>query len=266
MAGTDDASTAAGERPDGYVQSFERGLAVITAFSEQAPRLTLSEVARRCDITRAAARRYLITLQALGYVGSDGRDFFLLPRVLELGYAYLSSSTLADVAQARLAPLAGRLGESCSASVLDGDDIVYIARASTNRIMSIALAVGTRLPAYCTSMGRIMLAALPDEELAAYLDRVQPEELTARTITGKEALRAEILAARERGWCTVNQELELGVRSIAVPLHDAQGVIGAMNVSVHATRISVDELETTVLAQARECAAAIDDDLRIRRV
>lgn len=253
------------DRPAGYVQSFERGLAVITAFSKDAPRLRLADVARRCDITRAAARRYLITLEALGYVGSDGREFFLMPRILELGHAYLTSSSVAAVAQTHLAPLARELSESCSASVLDRDDIVYVSRTATNRIMSIKLAVGDRLPAYCTAMGRVLLASLPDDALEDYLAQAVLTPLTPHTITEPDALREEILATRARGWCTVDQELELGVRSLALPLRDATGVVAAMNVSAHAARMTIDELKTRVLDAARESAAGIDADLRLLR-
>jgi len=151
------------ERPVGYVQSLDRGLAVIRSFSAERPRLTLSEVARQTGLSRAAARRSLITLQTLGYVGSDDRHFYLTPRVLTLGYAYLSSLSFADVAQSHLTDLANDVHESCSASVLDGFDIVYVARAATKRIMTISLSVGTRLPAYATSMGRVLLAALPGD-------------------------------------------------------------------------------------------------------
>lgn len=256
---------AADLRPAGYVQSFERGLAVIRCFDADAPRLTLTEVARRCDLTRAAARRYLITLEALGYVGANGREFFLLPRVLELGYAYLASSPLPDITRVHLAPLARQLSESCSAAVLDRDDILYISRTSANRIMSIALGVGDRLPAYCTAMGRVLLAAEPDEDLDSYLERLRPEARTPHTLTDKDAIRAEILATRERGWCSIDQEVELGVRSVALPLHDGSGVVAAMNVSAHAARMTVDELEGTVLDAARAAAAAIDADLRLRR-
>ncbi len=252
-------------RPAGYVQSFERGLAVIRCFGPDAPRLTLTEVARRCDLTRAAARRYLITLESLGYVGANGREFFLLPRVLELGYAYLASASLPDVARVHLAPLARQLSESCSAAVLDRGDILYVSRTSANRIMSIALGIGDRLPAYCTAMGRVLLAAEPDEDLDAYLENLTPEPRTPHTLTDKAAIRSEIIATRERGWCSIDQEVELGVRSIALPIHDGEGVVAAMNVSAHASRMTVEELEGSVLEAARTAATAIAADLRLRR-
>jgi IclR family pca regulon transcriptional regulator len=253
-------------RPAEFVQSLERGLAVIRAFSHDRPRLTLSDVARETGMTRAAARRFLITLETLGYVSSDGRLFSLRPSVLQLGYAYLSSFSLTEIAQDHLEELAERMHESCSASVLDGDDIVYVARASTNRIMTIGLSVGARLPAYCTSMGRVLLAALSEAELDTYLGRVAMQARTDRTITDPKELRAEILRVREQGYCLLDQELEAGVRSIAVPVHDADNrVVATINVSGQATRVDLDTLRGSYLTQLRECAVQINEDLAGRR-
>jgi IclR family pca regulon transcriptional regulator len=208
----------------------------------------------------------LITLQTLGYVASDGRQFSLTPRVLTLGYAYLSSLSLADVAQTHLSDLANEVHESCSASVLDGFDIVYVARAATKRIMTISLSVGTRLPAYATSMGRVLLASLPGDQLDAYLDSATLKPLTERTIVDQDRLRAEIERTRARGWCLVDQELEDGVRSIAVPVHDSAGrVLAAVNTSAHATRVPLTTLQKSFLRRLRGCAAAIDAELRAVR-
>jgi IclR family pca regulon transcriptional regulator len=262
-ARSDDVVIKSGQRPAGYVQSLERGLAVISCFSSERPRLTLSEVARQTGLSRAAARRFLITLEALDYIGSDGRLFYLTPRVLTLGYAYLSSLSLADVAQSHLSDLANEVHESCSASVLDGFDIVYVARAATKRIMTISLSVGTRLPAYATSMGRVLLAALPADRLDAYLDTALLTPLTERTIVDQDRLRGEISRTRSRGWCLVDQELEDGVRSIAVPVHNAVGqVVAAVNTSAHATRVPLTTLQKSFLPKLRDCAAAIDAELR----
>jgi IclR family pca regulon transcriptional regulator len=253
-------------RPAGFVQSLERGLAVIRCFSDERPRLTLSEVSRRTGLSRAAARRFLITLQALGYVGSDERQFYLTPSVLTLGYAYLSSLSVADVAQSHLTDLANDVHESCSASVLDGFDIVYVARAATKRIMTISLSVGTRLPAYATSMGRVLLGALPNDRLNAYLETATLARWTERTIVDGDRLRTEVERTRTRGWCLVDQELEDGVRSIAVPVHDAAGrVVAAVNTSAHATRVPLATLQRSFLPKLRECAAAIDAELRTVR-
>jgi len=256
----------AAQPPAGYVHSLERGLAVIRCFSAERPRLTLAEVARQTGLSRAAARRSLITLHTLGYVGSDDRQFYLTPRVLTLGYAYLSSLSFADVAQSHLTDLANDVHESCSASVLDGFDIVYVARAATKRIMTISLSVGTRLPAHATSMGRVLLAALPDEALDAYVDSATLAPLTERTIVDRDRLRAELEKTRARGWCLVDQELEHGVRSIAVPVHDAAGrVVAAVNTSAHATRVPLTTLQRSFLPKLRVCAAAIDAELRTVR-
>jgi IclR family pca regulon transcriptional regulator len=209
----------------------------------------------------------LITLEALGYVRSDGRLFYLTPRVLSLGYAYLSSLSLADVAQSHLSDLANEVHESCSASVLDGFEIVYVARAATKRIMTISLSVGTRLPAYATSMGRVLLAALPADQLDAYLDRASLTPLTERTIVDQDRLRGEVYRTRSRGWCLVDQELEDGVRSIAVAVHDASGqVVAAVNTSAHATRVPLTTLQKSFLPKLKDCAAAIDAELQTASV
>ena len=204
------AVTSAGGRRTDFVQSLDRGLAVIRCFSSERPSLTLSEVAERTGLTRAAARRFLLTLQELGYVGSTGRQFSLRPRVLALGYAYLSSFSVAQIAQPHLEDLAEELHESCSVSVLDGDDIVYVARASANRIMTIALTVGTRLPPYPTSMGRVLLAWLPEAELDAHLSRITLHKLTEHTVTDPAQLRQILAQVRAQGWAAVDQELEAG--------------------------------------------------------
>lgn len=249
-------------RSSEFVQSLDRGLAVIRAFSRERPRLTLSDVARETGLTRAAARRFLLTLEALGYVGSDGRQFFLRPRVLELGFAYLSSASFTEVAQDHLERLADQLHESCSASVLDLPDIVYIARASTSRIMTISLAVGARLPAYCTSMGRVLLANLSPEELERYLLTTRFLPLSERTVTDPDLIRAEVQRVRERGWALQDQELEGGVRSVAMPVHGPDGsVIAAVNVSAHASRVPLETLTGEFLDALRLTAAAIDRDL-----
>jgi len=253
-------------RPAEFVQSLERGLAVIRAFSREHPRLTLSEVARETGMTRAAARRFLLTLEHLGYVASDGRLFSLRPRVLQLGYAYLSSFSLAEIAQDHLEELAEEIHESCSASVLDGDDIVYVARSSTNRIMTIGLSVGARLPAYCTSMGRVLLAGLDAPDLDHYLRTANLQARTDRTITDRARLRSEIDLVRAQGWCLIDQELEDGVRSVAAPVHDGSGrVVAAINTSAHAARVTLETLRTQFLPALRACGQRIDQDLAGRR-
>ena len=247
-----------------HVQSLERGLAVIRAFDAAHPELTLSDVARSCDLTRAAARRFLLTLVDLGYVRTDGRLFSLTPRVLELGYAFLSSLTLPEIAEPHLEQLVAEVHESSSVSVLDGDDIVYVARVPTGRIMTVAINVGTRFPAYPTSMGRVLLAGLPAPAADAYLKRVRISRLTDRTVPTAAALRAELTRVRTDGYAIVDQELEEGLRSIAAPIHDRTGaVVGAVNVSVHASRATVAAMRRGLLPPLLAAAARIDADLSI---
>ncbi|GAB2602966.1 IclR family transcriptional regulator [Paractinoplanes abujensis] len=249
--------------PD-HVQSLERGLAVIRAFDARRPELTLSEVAKICDLTRAAARRFLLTLADLGYVRTDGRLFSLTPRVLELGYAFLSGLSLPDVAAPHLERLVSQVHESSSLSILDGDDIVYVARVPTSRIMAVSINVGTRFPAYATSMGRVLLAALPPAALDAYLQRVALDRLTARTVAAADALRAEVTRVRAQGYAIVDQELEEGLRAIAAPIHDRAGAVaGAVNISVHAARATVDAMRRRLLPPLLAATAAIDADLRL---
>lgn len=244
-----------------HVQSLARGLAVIRAFDAEHPHQTLSDVARRAGITRAAARRFLLTLADLGYVRTDGRLFSLTPRVLELGFAYLSSLSLPEVAGPHLEALVERVRQSASVSVLDGADVVYVARVPTSRIMTVAITIGTRFPAYATSMGRVLLAALPAAERAALLAARRPEALTERTLTDPTALARQLDAVRTDGYCLVDEELELGLRSLAVPLRDGSGtVVAAVNVSSRAG--SVDLLRD-VLPELRGCAEGIEGDLRM---
>jgi IclR family pca regulon transcriptional regulator len=250
-----------------YVQSLARGLAVIRAFDATRPELTLSEVARETGLTRAAARRFLLTLADLGYVRSDGRLFRLTPRVLDLGYAYLSSLSLPEVALPHLERLVAEVHESASACVLDpsddGADIVYVARVPTTRIMQVAIAIGTRFPAHSTSMGRVLLAGLAPGELDAYLARAVLTGHTPRTITSGAALRAELDRVRAQGWALVDQELEEGLRSIAVPIRDGSGqVVAAANVSSHASRTTVESARDDLLPPLLATAARIEADLR----
>jgi IclR family transcriptional regulator, pca regulon regulatory protein len=252
------------DREPHHVQSLRRGLAVIRAFDANHPELTLSEVARLCDLTRAAARRFLLTLVDLGYVRTDGRLFSLTPRVLELGYAFLSSLSLPEVAEPHLERLVAEVHESSSLSVLDGDDIVYVARVPTSRIMTVAINVGTRFPAFATSMGRVLLAFLPDGELRAYLDRIRLDRLTGHTVRTAATLRSELDHVRAQGYAIVDQELEEGLRAIAAPIRDRSGrVVGAVNVSVQASRATVDTMRRTLLPPLLAATARIDADLSV---
>ncbi|TFV89861.1 IclR family transcriptional regulator C-terminal domain-containing protein [Blastococcus sp. CT_GayMR16] len=226
-----------------YLQSLERGLAVLQVFSKDHARLTLSDVARLAGITRATARRILLTLEHLGHVRAEGRLFSLTPRVLSLGFGYLSSLNLWEVAQPYMEQLVEQTHESCSAATLDLPDIVYVARVPTRRIMTIALGIGSRLPAHSTSMGRVLLADLPDAELDAFLATGPFAAATERTTTDPEELRTAVRQVREQGWSMVDQELETGLRSISAPIRGADGrTIAALNLAAAAPRIGLDEL------------------------
>ena len=267
---TDDAG-----RANDTVQSLARGLAVIRAFDAEHPELTLSEVARRAGITRAAAGRFLRTLEQLGYVrpssgsgsgsGSGvGKSFALTPRVLELGFSYLSALSIPEVVQPHLERLSREVDESVSAAVLDGDDIVYIARVPTRRIMSVRITIGTRFPAFATSMGRVLLAGMPDAARDGVLAASALPSLTERTVTDPSALREELELVRAQGWAFVDGELEPGLRSVAVPLHDRRGdVVAAVNVSTSATRDTVEHVVEHYLPPLVRTAEAIDAELRL---
>ncbi|MGW2521203.1 IclR family transcriptional regulator domain-containing protein [Streptomyces sp. NPDC001617] len=255
---------AAGARAPHFVRSFERGLAVIRSFDAEHPAQTLSEVARACDLTRAAARRLLLTLVDLGYMATDDRHFRLTPRVLELGYSYLAGFTLPQIAEPHLEQLVAQVRESSSLCVLDGDDIVYVARVPTRRIMSASITVGTRFPAYVTSVGRVMLAGLADEEIDARLARTRLRPLTDRTVDSVPALRTELLQVRGQGYAIVDQELEEGLRSVAAPVRDRDGeVVAAVNIAVPAGRNSVESIRRELLPHLLAAVARIDADLRI---
>ena len=241
-----------------FVASLEKGLLVIEAFDASRPRLTLSDVAKRTGITRAAARRYLLTLTKLNYAEFDGRYFSLTPRILRLGYAYLSSASLSAQVQPFLERISEETGESSSAAILDGDDIVYIARSATRRIMSIGLGVGSRLPAHCTSLGRAILAYQPEDVLTAYLQRVQLEARTPKTVTDKTVFRAVLEASRNEGYAFVDEELEYGLRSIAVPVVQRNGkVMIALNLSAQAGRLSAMEMKERLLPLLRDASQTL---------
>lgn len=245
-----------------FVRSLERGLAAIRALGAPGPGRSLSEVAHDTGMTRASARRFLLTLEQLGYVRSDDRRFRLTPRVLELGYAFLSSLTLPQIVQPHLRALVERVHESSSVSVLDGLDIAYVAREPTHRIMTVSISVGTRFPAYATSMGRVLLAGLDDAELAAFLDTLAPTAFTRSTVTDAERLRREIERVRRQGWALVDQELEDGLRSVAAPLRDSGGqVVAAINLSTHASRRTPTAIRKELLPALLGTATAIERDL-----
>ncbi|GAB3618211.1 IclR family transcriptional regulator C-terminal domain-containing protein [Okibacterium endophyticum] len=245
-----------------FVQSLDKGLAVIRAFGARRPALTVSEVAKETGLSRASARRFLHTLVGLGYMSTDGREFSLRPRVLDLGYSYLASLSLPEIAQPHLECLTAEVGESASVAVLDGLDIVYVARVATHRIMSAAIGVGTRFPAFATSMGRAILGGGSVERQEEFLSSVHPEPLTVHTITDIGLLREALEEVRGQGWALVDQELEEGLRSVAAPLRDATGrVVAAVNVSAPIRRGDVDEIVASILPSVLRAARLIEEDL-----
>src|SRR6266849_4166860 len=240
---------------DAYVQSFARGLSVIRAFNAERPAMTVSEVAAAAELTRAGARRILLTLAQLGYVTAQGRQFRLTARILDLGFAYLSSMPFWDLAEPIMEELVDEVHESCSASVLEGTDIVYVLRVPTRKIMTISLGPGSRLPAWCTSMGRVLLSGLEDGEVDAVLRRSKIESRTPRTVTDRGELRRIVAEVRLRGWALVNQELEEGLVSISAPIRERSGrILAAMNISGQANRTSPQQMVRRFLPPLRSAA------------
>jgi len=231
-----------------YVAGLEKGLAVIEAFGARHPRLTISEAAGLAGLSRAAARRCLLTLQKLGYAEYDGRYFRLAPRALRLGHAYVMATPLPRVVQPVLETLSERTHESASAAILDGSDAVFIARSTTRRSLSAGIGVGTRLPAYCSATGRMLLSNLPDASVRRLFRKLPPGKLTAKTITGTAELIGEVRKARQQGYAISDEEVELGLRSIAVPVRNALGeMVAAMSLSVQSSRMGRKEMVEQLL-------------------
>lgn len=247
-----------------YVNALARGLEVIRAFTRSTPSMTLADIARATGMNRASVRRFLLTLVAEGYAHTDGKQFALKPKVLELGYGALSSMKFLDVVQPALVRLAEELGESCFAAILDGEDVVYVATAApTGRLVSIGLAVGSRSPAHCVSTGRILLAALPERMRLKYLDTAKLNRMTANTVTSKVKLRALIEETGAKGWSVCDQELEIGLRSISVPIRDQAGkVLAALNVACPSSRITPEDMHTRVLLKLQETSQNITAGLQ----
>lgn len=251
-----------------YVQSLERGLAVLKSLGGPGAGagMTLADVARATAMTRAAARRFLLTLEALGYVGRSDGSFHLLPKTLELGYSYLAAKSLTQIAQPHLQQLARQIGESCSVLEYAGGSIIYVARVTVNRLVGANLSVGSTLPAYCTSAGRVLLAALPEAGLKAYLRDTAFARLTPKTIIAPTILQREIDRARRDGWYLINEELEIGARALSVPLRNANGkTVAAINVSCYAGRVTAEKMRTTFLPEMRKAAQAIEAEMRLLR-
>jgi len=257
-------STSKEELGGEFIASLARGLTVVTAFGEGRAELTLSEVAERTGLPRATARRALITLRHLGHVTVDGRVFRLTPRVLALGFPPLSKTTLTRIARTHLAALTRRVRDSTSLAVLADDDVQCAVSVAAGRIMDVDIAVGTRVPAYATSAGRILLASMPAEECSARLAQVRMEALTARTVTRPTDLEAILERVREDGYALVDEELEEGLRSISVPVRDRDGgVMAAINVHMHSSRRSAAECVANIVPELRATAARVEDDLHV---
>jgi IclR family pca regulon transcriptional regulator len=247
-------------RPDDkeFMTTLAKGLAVLSAFGRERPSMTLSEAAGVAELSRATARRVLLTLSELGYVVQDGRQFSLSSRVLDIGFAYLSAQDWIDRVRPLLRELSERIGETCSASILQGTDIVYVARVPTRRIMSTALSVGSRLPAFHTSLGRVQLGFLDDIEIWRRLKSIRIDAFTPSTITDLQALVERIRADHAQGFSIVDEELERGLRSIAVAIVNREGeALGAINISTHTTRATRNELRERFLPELSAIAARI---------
>ena len=249
------------EDPD-FLDAVEKAMRVIQAFSATEPALRITRVAELTGLTRATARRLLLTFERLGFVESNDGLFRLTPRVLRIGYSYLSSLPFAEHIQGELRSLAEEFNESCSAATLDGEEIVYVARVPAKRSMTITLAVGSRLPAYPTSMGRVLLAGLSDEALEEYFSRATIQQLTAHTVTNRERLRAIIAETQSNGFAIVDGEREEGVRSAAAPIRASTGqVLAAINISVNAARIPLEYLQESIVPRLKATAAEISRNL-----
>jgi IclR family transcriptional regulator, pca regulon regulatory protein len=245
------------EGPD-FVTALARGLTVIRAFGPDRPRMTLADIAKRVALPRATVRRSLITLETLGYVDSDGRNFYLSPKVLALGNSYLTSSPFPRTIQPMLERLAESIGESCWAAILDDDDVLLVAGAKSNRMLSAGLRVGSRLPAFCSAFGRVMLAGLPDDEIDAYLGRIVPRMYTSRTVIDTAANRRSIFDARTNGYAIADGEVELGLCSLAVPIVNMHGqTVAAVNVTAPSSRVRSNEMIERFLGPLRQMAEDI---------
>lgn len=246
-----------------FVQSLARGLEVIKVFDEDHPSRSFSDVAKATGLSRAAVRRSLLTLQKLGYMRSEGALFGLTPKVLELGHAYLRGLSTPQIAEPHLKDLMRTVRETTALSVLDGDHVVHVARVPTTGVITVSINVGSRFPAYATAMGRVLLAGLDEETFEKYLSRVDLQPLTDRTVRNTDEFRAIIAAVRENGFCVADQELNRGLRAVAVPVRDREGtVIAAANIAVSAGMRSLEELRDMV-PRLRECATAIEADLHL---
>jgi IclR family pca regulon transcriptional regulator len=251
------------ERSTDFVQALERGLAVIRAFGPDEPRLTLSDVARRTGLNRAAARRFLLTLVDLGYVHFDGRYFWLRPQVLDLGYSYMATLTTPDVALPYMEDLVARVSASASLTILDGTDVFYVAHVPAKRMLAVRVPIGTRLPAHATSMGHVLLAALPAYERRSYLETAQRRQLTPMTVTTRHELAAALDTVYGEGFAIGDQGLEEDLHGVAVPVSNGRGsIVAALGITTQAGSPTPESLRATYLPPLLESAEQISDQLR----
>ena len=257
---TPDVESIEGPPARDLVGSLEKGLGVLEILASHPRGMTLTEMAEAAGLTRAGARRLLLTLVASGYARQDGRTFRLSPRLLSLARTWVGNASLWSFAEPFMREVSQALNESCSAAVLSDQDVVYVARVGSTRILSVALHVGTRLPAWCTSMGRVLVAGLPDASIDAFVARADLQPLTPKSTVDRPVLAAAIRRARAEGFALVDEELERGLRSIAVPVRDRSGaVVGAINVSTQSARHTPAEMKRDFLPALREAAARIED-------
>lgn len=250
------------EKPAEFVEALAKGIAILESFDAASPEMTLSEVARRVGLTPAAARRSLMTLETLGYVGRKDKRFHLRPKLMALGSAFYTSARIDDILQDDLRGIVERFGDASSVGVLDGDDVIYVAHHSVQRARRAAAVPGARYPVYATSMGRILLAGLPDEKIDAYLRSYEPTKLTSKTCTNPKALRAEVMVARRDGFATTVDQLDYGITALAVPIRDAQGAtVAALNTSGYSGMVTPDQLFEERLPALQEAASHIAHQL-----
>jgi IclR family pca regulon transcriptional regulator len=245
------------DQPAYFVKSVEKAFDVLLAFTPEHPRLSVSQVAARTGMTRASARRFLMTLADLGYLRPDGPTFELTARSLDVGRSFLAGLALPKVAEPRLKSLAEGLNETTSLCILDGQDVVYVVCVPSPRLLSVTITVGTRFPAWATSMGRVLLGGLSGPDLEEYLSSVQLHRFTGRSIGSLDQLRQEIESVRAKGWAMVAEELEEGLRGVAVPVWSGQEVVAAVNVSLQTHRASAETIEKTVIPRLQETALQI---------
>jgi IclR family transcriptional regulator, pca regulon regulatory protein len=254
--------TAGADRPEGFVEALAKGIAILECFDATHSEMTLSEVARRVDVTPAAARRSLITLMELGYVGQDGKRFHLKPKIMALGSAFYFAARVDELLQPDLRQIVERFGDASSVGTLDGQDVIYIAHVSVQRARRASAVAGARYPAFATSIGRVILSGLPDDRLDAWLDMLTPKPLTSRTCTDKARLRDEILAAREQGYATTVDQLDYGITALAVPVRDADGrTVAALNTSGYTGMVTPETLVAERLPELRAAASHIAHEL-----